>query len=352
MATALYATASLAKDDAMKVLIISSVFLLSLIGVGLYRRIAVAYHLLDHPNHRSSHQVPTPRGAGIVFVLLWLLQVLVLSLTHQLPVADALPFLPTVLIAAIAFIDDYRSLSAKLRLLVQLTAALGALWLLGGVNDWYLGGYTLHLGGVIGTMVATVLLLWSTNLFNFMDGIDGIAGVEAMSVLVPTAVWVQLSGGSNLSLLIFSLAAAVLGFLCWNWPKAKIFMGDSGSSSLGFLVMLFALIAQQRYEIPMICSLILYGLFIFDASVTLLRRILAKHNWAEAHCLHAYQRLHQAGWSHRQVLTGVIAINVLLTIIAVIIYSHPATSLAGSVAALGLLTGSYYLVERKRPMFK
>lgn len=329
--------------------LLSLLFVFVIVGVGIYRKMALHYELLDHPNHRSSHQVPTPRGAGIVLILFWYLFLIVLCQFKFFSFQQIALFFPALLITLFGFLDDYYSISAKLRFLIQLIAALLTLYIMGGVSEWILGVWHLHSGVFLGSALACLMLLWSTNLFNFMDGIDGMTGVEALFVLLPSAYWLWFQGGYTLSLALSALAVSVLGFLIWNWPKAKVFMGDSGSTTLGFLIMLFALVAQQSMQISLLSWLVLYGLFLFDASITLLRRIIAGEKWYQAHRSHAYQRLHQGGWSHRKIIGGVILLNLVLAALATWMNFNPSYSLWGFLTALGLMTLSYVYVDKVYP---
>ena len=332
-------------------LLIFSLFIVSVICTAAYRKLALHYDLLDNPNERSSHQIPTPRGAGLVFMLLWLLQLLVFYSYGFINVKLLVILLSVILIVLVSLLDDIYSLGARLRFLVQIAASLMSLWFLGGVSDWNLGFVQLHTGLIIGSFLGLMLLICSTNLFNFMDGLDGIAGVEGLFVLLPGSLWIFLEGGFHLGLLILGLSALIAGFLVWNWPKAKVFMGDSGSASLGFLIALFALIAQQKFHASLLSWFVLYGLFIFDATATLIRRIVAHEKWTQAHRLHAYQRLHQAGWSHAKVLSAIIGINSLLVFIASFMSFYPECSMFGFFLSLVILSLAYIYVERVYPMY-
>lgn len=324
----------------------------SVLTIGFYKKIAVKAKLLDHPNERSSHLIPTPRGAGLVFISLWLLFLVALYVQGFSSLQNIQVFAPLVLLLFFGFLDDYYTISAKLRFVVQIIAALLSLWLIGGITEWNLGFVSFDFGIVFGTVLALLMFLWSVNLFNFMDGIDGIAAIEALFVLIPGSIWIFLKGGFELGFVMWGLCAVILGFLFWNAPKAKVFMGDSGSLCLGFLIILFALIAQKSFDISLLSWMVLYGLFLFDATFTLARRVLKKEKWFQAHRLHAYQRLHQAGWPQSRVLLAVIIINSALTLIASVMNFYPQFSLIGFLLAVIILAASYGYVERLQPMYK
>ncbi|MET0027164.1 MAG: glycosyltransferase family 4 protein [Candidatus Thiodiazotropha sp.] len=271
----------------------TGVFLLSLLLTGWLRRYALHRGLLDTPNARSSHIQVTPRGGGLGFVLVYLGLMLLVGV-YPLPGLDPLPplfwaVLPGAgLVALIGFIDDHRDLSAKLRILVHLLAASWAVWVLeippvqildGSVTE----GWWLYLLGVLA-------LVWLLNLYNFMDGIDGIASLEAICVLLGASLILLINQGdpNQVAWLLF-LAAAVTGFLVWNWPPAKIFMGDVASGFLGFSLGVFALYTAWGEAISIWSWIILLGLFVVDASWTLLMRMSRGEAWYKPHAQHAYQ---------------------------------------------------------------
>ncbi|MBL4622818.1 MAG: hypothetical protein JKY89_10505, partial [Immundisolibacteraceae bacterium] len=194
-------------------------------------------------------------------------------------------------------------------------------------------------------------MVWSTNLFNFMDGTDGIASFEAITIYGVGGAVLWLHGAHQLALLAWIIVASVAGFLVWNWPKAKIFMGDVASSFLGFMVIPFALIGYYVYDISVFVWFVLYLMFTLDATLTLIRRLRHREKFYEAHKLHAYQRLHQSGYSHQRVLFVIIGMNCILSALAVVAaqYTHWRTmSIAGAV----VVTVLYYVwVETKKPMY-
>jgi Fuc2NAc and GlcNAc transferase len=160
--------------------------------------------------------------------------------------------------------------------------------------------------------LSVLILVWSTNLFNFMDGIDGIAASESIFISGALA-WLNWLGGgtSGTTAAMLSLSAASLGCLVWNWPPARIFMGDVGSGFLGFMVTALAMVSNERGSIPMEVLPILGGVFLVDATVTLIRRMLRGDRWTEAHRMHAYQHLARRFGSHRPVTMIVIAIDLV-----------------------------------------
>ncbi len=267
--------------------------------------------LLDLPNDRSSHRVPTPRGGGLAivaafgFAVTWMYGQGLVPFDWLMALAGALP------VAAAGFWDDHGHVPARWRFLVQVAAASWAIYWLGGFDSLRFAGDT-HSLGWLGAPLGIIFIAWILNLFNFMDGIDGIAGVEAITVALSAALlsWLAperaLPGSAEAAI---ALAAATGGFLQWNWPPAKIFMGDVGSGFIGFLLGVFAARTAMAGEPSLAAWLILMGVFFVDATVTLLRRVASGQRWYEAHRSHAYQHAARRWGSHRRVTLSVLAIN-------------------------------------------
>jgi Fuc2NAc and GlcNAc transferase len=280
-------------------------------GVWLVRRCA-RHRLLDMPNERSSHSQPIPRGGGLALTLAHLLGVLGASLLALSPYELAVALIGGgFLVAAIGFLDDFGHVQASRRLICHLLAFAWAVWWLGGFPPVDFGWGATNLGP-LGTVLMVVYLVWFLNLFNFMDGIDGIAGAQALSMSVTASLllWVG-ADGANAALPLLLLAAATAGFLVWNWPPAKIFMGDVGSGYLGFALGTLALWTVVEGWLTVWVWLILGGAFLADATVTLLVRARMGVTLAAAHRSHAYQRLSRYWRSHRSVTLAFVAVNVL-----------------------------------------
>lgn len=282
-------------------------------GTGmLQRHVAEGLGMIDRPNERSSHTTPTPRGGGLAIVTvslalsLLLLQQRLLSPTFATAVVGG-----GVAIALVGFWDDRRHVPAARRLLVHGGAAIWVLFWLGGLPAINVGTKTIVLPAWGAAVLAVFFLVWLVNLYNFMDGIDGIAGAEAVSVSLGAAAILCYADGQASSLSLFVLAGAALGFLCWNWPPAKIFMGDVGSGFLGFVLGVLALYAPVHSRMSFWSWLILLGVFLVDASVTLLVRASRGEMLHVAHRSHAYQRLAQRVRSHGKITVGVLLINVV-----------------------------------------
>lgn len=293
------------------VLLIAVVFLATFILTGLLRRYALARRLLDIPNQRSSHSVPTPRGGGLAIVASFLAVLLVMGALQQLPWTFVLGSAGAgAVVAGQGFIDDHGHIPARWRLLGQFLAATWALYWLGGLPPVVLLGSSFDLG-LIGHLLAVVYLVWVLDLYNFMDGIDGLASVEAISVCLGGALLYLLLGASTLALVPLLLAAAVTGFLYWNYPPAQIFMGDAGSGFLGLMIAILSLQAAW-FKAELLWSWgILLGVFVVDATFTMLRRLVRGDKVYEAHCSHAYQYAARQYAGHRPVTLAVLLINLL-----------------------------------------
>lgn len=307
----------------------------------LYRRYALKKGLLDRPNHRSSHTVPTARGGGIIFVLVWIASSL-FFLSNYPPLWDQnflVLFLGAAAIAGVGYWDDLFPISSLLRGGLHLGISVLSIYFLG--LPFYMGIFTFTL--------ITLALAWSVNLYNFMDGTDGFAAVEALFIFGAGGLLLWLDGNGGLAKISWLLASSVSGFLLWNWPKAKIFMGDVGSGFLGFAVIFMAILGEHK-GVPILLWLMLYAIFWVDTSFTLIRRMFAGEKWYTAHRSHAYQRLHQAGWSHQKILIGLISVNTLLVLFTFWTNAHRQFILLSTLGALLFVSLLYGLIEIQKPM--
>ena len=283
---------------------------------GFIRTYAMKKGMLDTPNARSSHDSPTPRGGGlsimIVFVglLIYLQWQSVLSTDVFLAIA-----IGSGLTGVIGFADDHQDVPAVYRIIVHILAATVAVLLIDPEIEIDFGSASISMG-VIGKIFAIVFIVWLVNLFNFMDGIDGIAGLEGAFVLLAAAV-IGVAAGLDVEmihrqfyLIELGLASACVGFLFWNWPPAKIFMGDVGSGFLGFAIGAIAIASVAYQVLPLWTWLILLGVFFVDATATLTRRVIAGERWYHPHRSHAYQRASRKLGSHSKVTLIAAAINV------------------------------------------
>jgi Fuc2NAc and GlcNAc transferase len=283
----------------------------SALMTGMLRRYAIHAGLIDRPNVRSSHSIPTPRGGGLAIVVTSIGTLALLCSLHVLSFRVFAAIAGGGLaVAIVGFVDDRHTLPARVRLAVHVFAALWCLSWLGGLPAMLIGTHVIRLGWS-GYVLGTLAIVWVLNLFNFMDGIDGIAASEAIFVTCAGAALGWVSGDSGpIALASAMVGAACAGFLIWNWPPAKIFMGDVGSGYLGYLIAALAMAATVDNPLSVWVWLILGGTFFADATVTLARRTIRGERLYEAHRSHAYQWLARRWGSHLPVTVMVLAVNV------------------------------------------
>jgi Fuc2NAc and GlcNAc transferase len=268
---------------------------------------------MDIPNERSSHLTPTPRGGGIAFVAASLVGFILLLLNSELARADLLALCCAGAIVAIAgHLDDRQKISgAASRLGFH---ALGAIILVVGIgfpSQISLFDRTVDTG-VIGSILGVLYLVWLLNLFNFMDGTDGIAASEAIFVCVAGAILnFHVLSDINFSAAAIILASCTFGFLLYNWSPAKIFMGDVGSGYLGIAIGGLSLMAAKQQHELLWVWIILLAVFVSDATITLIRRLLRKQKPHVAHRSHAYQHLAIRFNSHAKVSLLLLAVNIV-----------------------------------------
>lgn len=305
-------------------------FFVTFVGVYWLRKRAVAVGLMDVPNDRSSHSVPTPRGGGLAFVLTICAMTIFLASFSDLPATFAIALVPFGLaVATVGYIDDWRGLSAGVRLAVHVVAAAGALCALGGwrMDEW--SNYEIATAVIqAGVLIGVV---WMINLFNFMDGTDGLASSEALFICLALA-FLLTSTGPVWHALLWCFAAACSGFLLWNWPPARIFMGDVGSGFLGFALAIVAIVLDDAGLLSVWTFVILSSAFVADASVTLLRRVVRGERWYQAHRSHAYQQLATRFGGHLPVVLLLWVTNAFV-VLPVAYLSHAKRELAPVLAA-------------------
>ena len=280
----------------MNFLIFLFFILASLFLTEIIRRYSIKNDLLDTPDFRSSHSIATPSGGGLSIVICFLGA---LAFSTSLLDNTLFAFIGSgILIATVGFCDDRNSIAVKWRLLSHFIAAIWILYWFGGLPEFEIIGLSINLGW-FGFVIAAFVLVWLLNLFNFMDGIDGIAASETIYVAFAGAYFSWLNGLEDLSYISLILAASTMGFLILNWAPAKIFMGDVGSSFLGLMLgtIIYANILKGS---SVWIWLILLSVFLIDSGVTLVRRIINGDKWYMAHCSHAYQHAARK-WGHKKV---------------------------------------------------
>jgi Fuc2NAc and GlcNAc transferase len=280
------------------------VFISSSLGVLLYLWFAKKKAIFDLPNERSLHVKPTPRGGGVAVSIIWFLAITLFFINNEIDSTLFLALICGIPISVIGLVDDIITISPKVRFSVQLVSATLALVILGGMNSIDLGIGRLNIPIVL-EVFAIVGIVWFTNLFNFLDGIDGYLSVEVMFIGLVTFI---LYG----CVPPFVLAIITAGFLVWNWHPAKIFMGDVGSTLLGFSIGIFTVYYQNTSISSIFIWLMITSLFWFDATLTLFRRWRNKEVLSSAHKKHAYQRIVQSGFSHQKTVIYSFFINLII----------------------------------------
>lgn len=275
----------------------------------MLRRYALSRSLLDIPNERSSHILATPRGGGLSFVITFLVALSVLGGWGYVTPSVLVSLLGAGgLVALVGFMDDHGHIAARWRLLGHFIAAGWGLFWIGGLPPITIFGVPLS-AAWLSIIIGLLYLVWLLNLYNFMDGIDGIASIEAICVCLGGSLLYWLTGHAQEAVLPMLLAATVAGFLVWNFPPARIFMGDAGSGFLGIVLGLLALMAGWINPLLFWGWLILLGVFVVDATFTLARRLLRGDKVYQAHRSHAYQYASRRYAGHRPVSLAVAAIN-------------------------------------------
>lgn len=284
--------------------------------------------ILDHPNQRSSHQVATPRGGGLGILISLFPALVYIGLNYPV---DHLAYwsvlCAALFLAVLSFADDVVSLGSSIRFLIQFTVVSGLVIGFDVFDERLLWPW------VPVWMEKTLIIVgwvWFINLFNFMDGIDGISGVEISSISAGIALLALFYGMTDTTVPIaLALIGSSLGFLKWNWHRAKVFMGDVGSISIGFLLGWFLLEFASKDFLGAALILPLY--YLMDATVTLCKRLIRREKIWTAHREHAYQVAVQNGFRHDQVVYRIILLNLGLIVCAFLAslgYIEPALVLA------------------------
>jgi len=283
-------------------------FLLSCILTYIVKEIAIKKSFLAEVSERSSHSIPIPHGGGIALALTWFIGISYLYYVNDINSSLYYALMIGIVISVISYFDDLFELSAKLRLIVQASVAILGLYFLGGLEKIDLVIFSIE-NQILANIIAFFMIIWFINLYNFLDGIDGYAGSQA--IFLGLAGYI-LFGDSYFLVLV----SASLGFLVWNWHKAKIFMGDVGSTLLGYNIAIFTIYYQngniENESTSILVWISLFGLFFFDATYTLIRRKFNGERISQAHKKHAYQRLNQGGWAHDKIVKYSIFVNILI----------------------------------------
>lgn len=302
----------------------------------------LARDVVDQPGQRRSHQLPTPRGGGLAMASSI---AIVLVLFGGISGESLAVLSLTVALALLGWVDDVRDLPVRWRLLFQLLIALAMLAFVGPVTSVRVFELTLAWPWLWSTL-ALVAVVWLMNLHNFMDGSDGLAAAQG--------IWTGLAMGTLMysrdagppALIGFVLAGACLGFLWWNRPPARLFMGDVGSVTVGGLIALLALIGATGGGLSIWLSLIICAVFVVDATATLLRRVGQGAQWYTAHRDHVYQRLIARGWSHARVLVLYAAVNLVIVLpVLLLAIRFPVWEMTLALMLIAALSAAWSVVQ-------
>ena len=276
------------------------------------RKMSIKNKLFDIPNDRSSHLAPKPKGGGVSIVSALILTIFVLFFYKLIDTDISMSLITGLsIISMVGLIDDFKNLPIVIRIIAYVVGAALSLYFIGRLSYLEINNYSFNLN-YFGYILSILFVVWLINLYNFMDGTDGFAAIQTICVSLFCGLILYFSGHIPLAIIMFCTLSSTIGFLYWNWAPAKIFMGDVGSCSLGFLFGLFAIYTEKKGIISIGVWLILLTPFIVDATFTLLKRMINREKWYEAHNSHAYQKLYQLGISHSKLAIGLLVMNILL----------------------------------------
>lgn len=296
------------------VLIIFSlgIYVVSFYLTKLVYQVSINKNFLDIPNQRSSHDIPKPKGGGISIVVLLFLTIIVLIPIKLIDTDILLSLLiGGSIVSVIGFMDDIKSLPILSRAITYLLSTIISVYLINGIEQISINERVYELG-YTGWILGILFIVWLTNLYNFMDGTDGFAAIQTICTSIFCGALLYQLNNTALCLVLFCMVFSTLGFLKWNWPPAKIFMGDVGSCTVGFIFGLLAIYTDQKDLIPLSVWLILLAPFIGDSTITLLKRLVNREKWYKAHNTHAYQKLYQLGISHTGLAISLFCLNIAI----------------------------------------
>ncbi len=299
-----------------------SIALVTSLSIGWFRNLSIENQWLDKPTDRGSHHQAVPHIGGIVMMFMLVLLTLILVLVDYLSWKDSLIWLLILLLLGlIGFIDDIKDLPKRLRLIAQIVVATCAIWHFGGINSIQLGSINIEFS-LFSYLLGFIWVVGFINMYNFMDGINGLAGCQALIAGLIFAAWLYYLNQTGESMLFLGVASTAIGFLYWNFSPAKVFMGDSGSTMLGGLFAVISLQLHNQFELSILFPALLFAWFLIDTSVTFAKRLFRGEKVWQAHRQHFYQKLAPNPQDHTKV-TGMISLITLIIsgiITAVLLY--------------------------------
>ncbi|MBX2849729.1 MAG: glycosyltransferase family 4 protein [Acidiferrobacterales bacterium] len=314
----------------------------------LVRRLIVVLtqrKIFDTPNERSLHQGEVPRGGGLAIIFMLMLATLILGLLSARYAMFGAILLSLLAWSGLSWLDDQLNLSPLSRWLVQCIYAVVCVLAFGAVDIVHLSSQNYLLLPYFGVFLSVVGVLWLANLYNFMDGMDGLAASQSIIASGTLAFWFWQFGDQSIATICLVLASASYGFLLWNWQPAKIFMGDVGSVTIGAFFAILILIAVSRYNMPVISFMLLLGVFIADATITLVRRSIKREKIWLPHRSHYYQRLANLGFNHAKIVFGLIILMSISSLIATMTFVYRDTIVIGIIVEVAMLVGCVVFVE-------
>lgn len=299
-------------------------FGLSFMGTMWWKSIALKLRIVATPNERTLHVGVIPRGGGIVIAGVWLAFLTMSFFNGQIGQGDFLAlFGGGAALAVLGVVDDAIDVKALPKFVTHIVIVAWGLYWAGGMPDLALSSTQIDLGWP-GLLFGVLALLWAINLYNFMDGIDGMAGSGAVFISATMGVFLSLAGNLQFANLCFLLAAACAAFVWFNWPPAKLFMGDAGSGFLGYIFGILIVVTVRDEPTLLWVWLITMGYFLTDTTTTLLLRIRYVKKFYGTHRFHAYQSLAKRTGDHSRVTRGVLLVQILwLLPLAVLAHRFP-----------------------------
>lgn len=293
--------------------------------------------VIDTPNDRTLHKGSIPRGGGLAIVALILLSLAVIGALSMRYFMFAGIFISVLAWSSLSWLDDRFDLSPQRRWFVQCVFATLSVMAFGVVDTVHLSNERYLLLPIVGFLISIIGVLWLTNLYNFMDGMDGLAASQTIIASSTLVFWFWQYGDQSLAIISLVLASASYGFLLHNWHPAKIFLGDVGSVTIGAFFSTMLLIAVSRYDMPVISFIILFGVFVADASLTILKRLIQREKIWLPHRSHYYQRLAALGFSHSKIVIGLIVMMTISSLIATTTLIYRDTILIGLILEVAIL---------------
>ncbi len=277
----------------------------------LVKKLASRYRIVNEPSERGLHSTSTPRAGGLSIIFVWYIGITFLYFKGVIDDNLYPALMSGAILAVVGLVDDIFEVKPITRLIIQFIVVILAFYFLGGLRKPITFGIDILTVPFIVYPIAIVGMVWFINLFNFMDGADGFASIEA--ILVGLVLYIFTG-----SLELLLLASSVLGFLYWNWPKAKIFMGDVGSTQIGFILVVLGIHYHNTLDFSIFNWMMITAPFWFDASLTLFRRWRNSEQLSRPHRKHAYQRFVLAGNSHEKLDIALIVVNVIIFLLILV----------------------------------